>query len=730
MRDKVELLSPAGNREGFLAAVCAGADAVYLAGTRFGARAYADNFSNEELIRTIHYAHVLGVRVYLTVNILTKQDEMESTVDFVCRMYEEGLDGVIVQDLGLIRRLHGRCPQLLLHASTQMSITGPEAVSYLKRLGVSRIVPARELSLSEIRTIKSEAPIEIEAFVHGAMCYSYSGRCLMSSFLGGRSGNRGRCAGPCRLPYEVLDEEHRPVGPDAGRSECYPISMRDMSTLSILPDLIDAGIDSFKIEGRMKKPEYAAGVTAMYRKYIDRFYEWDRQGRPGKWSVDRNDRKELSSLYIRSEISEGYYKRRNGRSLVTIDKPGYAGSDEKLLHTIREKYLEHPPKRQIDGKALLHVGEPVRLTVCTVGADGISVTVTGEEPDRAQKRPLHKEEIEKRLRKTGDSPFTFGRLLVDADDNIFVPVGKINALRRDALSQLEWKLSGAGRAAVRASADEKPSETVAPDKAGHELWAQVVNDEQFRAAVRAGADAVILDGAADFPDVHRDSPVRRILALPDIYRIPDREFVFSQIDRAESENMYGILVRSLEELVLVKRSGFGGKIIADSWLYAWNRESSDLLLRDCSALILPLELTAAELYDTFGRRSGDREIVTVYGRLPMMLTAGCLHKTEKLCRHEDGTFWYLKDRKGAEFPVRNICTSCHNVIYNSVPLSLHRFYGDKVIQKARVRLCSFTTESGDETEKILAFFRSENFDGAAGPVSYTAGHFRNRSGVL
>lgn len=727
MKGKVELLSPAGNREGFLAAVRAGADAVYLAGTRFGARAYADNFSDEELIRTIHCAHVLGVRVYLTVNILTKQEEMESTVDFVCRMYEEGLDGVIVQDPGLIRRLRACCPQLLLHASTQMSITGPEAVTYLKRLGVSRIVPARELSLSEIRTIKKEESIEIEAFVHGAMCYSYSGRCLMSSFLGGRSGNRGRCAGPCRLPYDVLDEEHRPVGPDAGREECYPISMRDMSTLSILPDLIDAGIDSFKIEGRMKKPEYAAGVTAMYRKYIDRFYAWDRQGRPGKWAVDKSDRKELSSLYIRSEISEGYYKKRNGRSLVTIDKPGYAGSDERLLNAIHRKYLEGPPKRRIDGKAVLHVGEPVRLTV---RAQGISLTVTGEKPDRAQRRPLSEEEIEKRLRKTGESPFTFGKLLVDADDDIFVPVGKINALRREALEQLERELSGAGRTAVRVAYKPETSGKMAQDREGHELWAQVVNGQQLRAAIRAGADAIILDGT--FPDLQEkgEGSVRRILALPDIYRIPDRPFVLSQIDRAKSEKMYGILVRSLEELVLVKQSGYGGKIFADSWLYAWNRESSDLLLKDCHALVLPLELTAAELWKTFADRPGGREIVTVYGRLPMMLTAGCLHRTEKLCRHEDGMFWYLRDRKGVEFPVRNICTSCHNVIYNSVPLSLHRFYSDKVIEKARVRLCSFTTESGEETAGILSLFRSENFDVKREPVSYTAGHFRNRSGVL
>lgn len=726
MSHMVELLSPAGNFKGFLGAVNAGADAVYLSGTRFGARAYAENFADEELVRTIHTAHVFGVRVYLTVNILTKQPEMEDTVDFVCRMYEEGLDGVIVQDLGLIKRLHACCPELLLHASTQMSVTGPEAVSYLKRLGVSRIVPARELSLSEIRAIKAQEPVEIEAFIHGAMCYSYSGRCLMSSFLGGRSGNRGRCAGPCRLPYRVLDEHHRPAGPDAGRKECYPLSMRDMCTLTILPELMDAGIDSFKIEGRMKKPEYAAGVTAMYRRYIDRFYLWDRQGRPGKWSVDKKDLEGLYSLYIRSGLSEGYYHRRNGRGLVTIGKPGYAGSDEALLSGIRKKYLINPPRRLIDGSCVLHAGEPASFTVRAEGAG--AVTVAGDCPEKAQKRPVSGEEIRERLSKTGDSPFAFRTLHVDADDNIFIPVGRINALRRDALEGLVRKLSGAGRKAVRGDADVSPPLPRPVPEGRHELWAQVVNEGQLRAALRAGADAVVLDGY--FPDTGADGSVKKILALPDIYRIPDRPFVLSQIEKAKREGFFGILVRTLEELVLVQESGYGGDIIADSFLYAWNRESSGLLLQDCSALVLPLELTANEIWDTFRDRPGEREIVTVYGRLPMMLTAGCLHKTERLCRHEDGAFWYLKDRRGAEFPVRNICTSCHNVVYNSVPLSLHRFYDDKVIRKARIRLCSFTTESEEETEQVLSQFDSPGFTEGGETAPYTTGHFRSRNGVL
>ncbi len=243
MEHKVELLAPAGCMEAFRGAVNAGADAVYLAGKQFGARAYADNFDEKQIEDVIRRAHLFGMRTYLTVNILTRQEELQTLGGFVLRMYEAGLDGVIVQDLGVAALLRRLCPSLELHASTQMSVTGPEAVQFLKKQGFTRVVPAREMSLEEIGLIKKEG-IEVESFVHGAMCYSYSGKCLMSSFLGGRSGNRGRCAGTCRLPYEILDGKGKPLDRDGS---CYPISMRDMCVLPILPELIDAGIDSFKI---------------------------------------------------------------------------------------------------------------------------------------------------------------------------------------------------------------------------------------------------------------------------------------------------------------------------------------------------------------------------------------------------------------------------------------------------------------------------------------------------
>ena len=239
---KVELLAPAGNYEALTGAIAAGADAVYLGGDSFGARAYADNFTQEEICKGIQYAHVFQRKIYLTVNTLVKEKEFIRLYDFLLPFYETGLDGVIIQDLGVFTFIREHFPNLSLHVSTQMTVTGSYGAEFLKKEGASRIVPARELTLEEIKTIKKNVDIEIETFVHGAMCYCYSGQCLFSSILGGRSGNRGRCAQPCRLPYKV----------NGGREE-YPLSMKDMCTINILPELIEAGIDSFKIEGRMKK---------------------------------------------------------------------------------------------------------------------------------------------------------------------------------------------------------------------------------------------------------------------------------------------------------------------------------------------------------------------------------------------------------------------------------------------------------------------------------------------
>lgn len=434
MEQRVELLAPAGNPEAFYGAIHAGADAVYLAGNQYGARAYADNFSEEELLECLRYAHLFHKKIYLTVNTLVRESELEALPAFLKPFVEEGLDGVIVQDLGVLKLLHETYPQLPLHASTQMSVTGTYGASLLKDLGVVRIVPARELSLKEIERLKAESGLEIECFIHGAMCYSYSGQCLFSSMLGGRSGNRGRCAQPCRLPYTIIDGKAR-------SGECYPLSLKDMCTIEILPSLIKAGIDSFKIEGRMKSPEYAAGVTAYYRKQIDLYYD----GKSEK--LDKKDLTDLSHLYLRSQKGTGYYHERNGRDMITLQSPAYCPSDEGLLKQIREEHLTEKKKLPISIFASLTLGSNAMLTMAVDDHPDAYVTLYGDVVEPAQKAPITKENVIKQLTKLGDTPFTAanesGQPMIELtmDDNIFYPLKSLNELRRNAAEALKEVLS-------------------------------------------------------------------------------------------------------------------------------------------------------------------------------------------------------------------------------------------------------------------------------------------------
>ncbi|MBR3186447.1 MAG: U32 family peptidase [Lachnospiraceae bacterium] len=762
---RVELLAPAGSKEALIGAFSAGADAVYLGGQRFGARAYADNFSAEEIIESLAQAHVLKRKIYLTANVLTREDELADLVRFVKKLYEAGLDGVIVQDIGVLPALHDACPDLPLHASTQISVTSSEAVRYLRRLGVSRVVPARELSLREMEILRAEdaaaydRPIEIEAFIHGAMCYSYSGRCLMSSFLGGRSGNRGRCAGTCRLPYRILDENRKPAGPDARKKEVYPLSMKDMCVLQILPELIDAGIDSFKIEGRMKKPVYAAGVTAIYRKYIDRYYAWAEAGRPTPWTVEEADLDRLKSLYIRTELGTGYYHAKNGRNLVTIGKPGYAGTDAALEEEIRKKYLGRLPSCAVTGKAVFRTGEAARMTAVLSG--DISADVTGAVVQPASASPMTEEGLRSRLCRTGDSLFTFSSLEIEMDDNIFLPVSAVNALRREVLSQLQDKiLQSADRqrhqkASGYAAASGFGAEERKDSPFRRELWALVSTREQMEAAAASACSCILVDGefdppAADSmfsrtsedeksiqktqkskkPDVKWKKPeqsgqkkqivsgkIRYICVLPPVFRVNNRDRIRQDILTAPEKGYSGIMVRTLEELSLALQMDYRGEIIADASLYSWNGRSMAALAKDCGRIVCPLELNqsgtleavrAAQTILAGAGTDGTDEVMAkivlpVYGRIPMMESAGCVRKTENLCSKKDG-FWYLEDRRGMQLPVRCRCGICSNTIYNAVPLSLHQFVGRGLCGKAPVHLCMFTTEDARETRRILQFF--------------------------
>ena len=487
---KIEILSPAGSYAAFEAALKAGADAVYIGGSRFGARAYAENFAEEELIRAIREAHFYGRKLYLTVNTLLKEDEIDSLYDYLAPFYENGLDAVIVQDMGVVEYIRRYFPDLDIHASTQMTITGALGAQFVESQGITRVVPARELSLEEIRRIRQETDLEIECFVHGALCYCYSGQCLLSSMIGGRSGNRGQCAQPCRLPYTFNEKKK------------YFLSPKDICTLEIIPDLIEAGIDSFKIEGRMKKPEYVAGVTSLYRKYTDMYLNTGREG----FSVLPEDRQMLMDLYNRGGSSTGYFQTRNGKEMMSLDRPNHAGvpavkvqyqkgrevhartvtdlnagdvleitggknnytlgkavkkgenitflvqkqirlTKGMLLNRIRNESLLQHIDTDIIGKKLQRpavgsftakIGSPAVLLVSSGKAS--FQAATDEPVQAAQSRPMDKERICSQLRKTGNSEFHFRELTVEMDENIFIPVQQLNLLRRSALEGLKEKL--------------------------------------------------------------------------------------------------------------------------------------------------------------------------------------------------------------------------------------------------------------------------------------------------
>lgn len=720
---KVELLAPAGSFQALKGALCAGADAVYLGGEKFGARAYADNFTGEEIIRGIHLAHVFGRKIYLTVNTLVKEKELNGLYDFLLPVYEQGLDGVIVQDLGALRFIREHFPGLSLHASTQMTITGSQGAGLLQREGVTRIVPARELSLDEIKKIKKDTGIEIESFIHGAMCYCYSGQCLFSSILGGRSGNRGRCAQPCRLPYQINS------GREYG-SWCYPLSMRDMCTLSILPELIEAGIDSFKIEGRMKRPEYAAGVTAVYRKYIDLYYGGQ------AYQIDPEDEKLLGSLYIRSSVGEGYYHRHNGREMLSLDSPAYSETKDELIRSIEESYMKNRLTVPVSAVAEL---KPEENAVLKLECGKASVSVSGGIVQKAQKKPLTEEKIKSQIQKDGNSLLKITQVQIDGGDDIFMPVSALNELRRLASEQMETELIRREGLSYEQRTAIVPGKAMLPKKRKAMrcvLHAAVLCREQLYAALQAQTERIYIDYSL-LASERLSSLVRLIkemksenqafyIAAPYVSRAQN-DYCLAEIRQAVMDGFFeGVLIRNLESFAFFAQCLSSQQLVLDAGIYIWNRESIRFFQGKVSEFYLPLESNAGEWkrLSDFDGEPFPKQSAIVYGRLPMMVSAGCINKTEGKCQKISG-FSMIKDRYEKIFPVYHDCISCYNVIYNSVPLSLHKLFIDGRVKPSSCRL-DFTTEDGPETGRVLEYFGSLVSGKKTEPEykQYTTGHYK------
>lgn len=824
---KVELLAPAGSFDALRAAVNAGADAVYMGGTKFGARAYADNPDEDGMIKAIEFCHLRGKKLYMTVNTLFKEEELlDGLYAFLKPYYEAGLDAVIVQDMGAVSFISEHFPGLDIHLSTQCTITMAEGAAQIRRetgaeKSITRLVPARELSIEELKEMRAHTKLEIEVFIHGALCYCYSGQCLLSSMAGGRSGNRGRCAQPCRRLYSTEN--------GAG----YYLSPRDMCTLEKVHELLEAGIDSLKIEGRMKSPEYVAGVVAVYREFIDRFYEMG-AGDYRSW-LEKN-RTELDAkldllreLYNRGGFNEGYLEAHNGQAMMSLTRPNHSGikvgsvvkcegrkaiirlerparkgdvleirsdvlnangtfkgekalyeftlgenyssgvilsvltmkdrtatpglevfrtKNDTLLRDIRDKYIERDSKCPVKISFYAEVGRPSELSLSCAKdillnddrtAD-IGVSVKGNIVDAAKNAPTAAADVKKQLEKLGESDFVSTAADIRLEGNVFLPVGELNRLRREATALLRERLI---KSFTRSRSEAKTDRNSAGVQ-GQELKEEAIGkngctavssciSSNIKELSKAGgylgspdinvlvSDPVQLKKALTYDfvrDIYFDISAyeyaketsvfdavaelcsaggrRLFFALPYIIRSSSyasvRRFVEKYSDRA------GFLVRNHEGAELV--GSFKGEVRYDYQLYAMNSMAAGLSAR---AYTVSPELNAREIEAVAGENS---ELV-IYGLMPVMYSAQCVYKNVKgscsptgRCESVHGLLT-LGDEKGYSFPSVRLCRDCYNIIYNSSVLNLlHRY--EEVLRTGNRRLrLNFTYEKGSETGLIL-----------------------------
>lgn len=701
MRNKdFELLAPAGNLEIFKGVIESGADAVYVGGSMFGARAYANNFTEEELLEAIDFAHLRGVKVYLTVNTLIKNSEFSKLYDYLLVYYKRGLDAVIVQDLGVVKAIHEYFPSMEIHTSTQMTVTGADGVRFLSQFGVTRVVMAREVSLAEMKCIHEETGMELEAFVHGALCYSYSGQCLFSSILGGRSGNRGRCAQPCRLPYTV-----------EGKKDEYILSLKDMCGIKALDKLHDAGVYSLKIEGRMKQLEYACGVVKYYRSYID-----------SKKPVSDADYDRIKELGNRCGFTDRYYFDHNGSDMVTYVKPNFVSNAAE----------PSPEKRKlsIEGELVLREGEPGSLTV---KRGDVTYKASIEPVSAALKAPLDKKAAIDRINKTGDTDFEFSHIKAQIGENVFVPNGALNKLRRDAISGLCDKLlkkyyRDDARYADISSMCELPEHVVKSDAAHDEA----INDYTTICSCMTRRQLETLMGYdcfdvfyLDFDMYDRKTLIQQFaddvqslkkrkkkvyLMLPTILRADSSDYFASIAKELDKISFEGFVVKNYEELYLAEKLFTGKKIIIDHNMYTFNDVSKSAFFEHgvCGDTV-PLELNSREIM----HRNNAGSQMIVYGYYPLMTTANCVHKNTKGCDKKQKLI-YLKDRYNKSFAVCNNCKECYNTIYNSLPTMLIKNISKLKEAGIRSFRYSFTIETPNQIKAVMDDKVAE----------YTNGHYK------
>lgn len=680
--NKPELLSPCGSPESLRAAVNNGADAVYLGGKSFSARKFAGNFSIEELKEACDYCHVRGVKVYVTVNTLYKDSELNNFIEFIKELYVIGVDALIVQDVGAANLIKRSFPDIKLNASTQLTANTIEDVEFLNKNGFDKVILSRELTLEEVKNIRAKTNVDIECFVHGALCVSYSGQCIMSSILGGRSGNRGCCAQPCRLPYKLYNNYEMV-------DEGYLMSPKDIEALEILPELIGAGINSFKIEGRMKNPEYVAGVTAIYRKYIDLYFE-----NPDAYSVNKDDIKVLLQLFNRGGFTNGYFTSPSGRDMMSVERPKawglktgivdvydskygrasirtreplvpgdgieiwtekephpgcgiskqsragqvisvmikgdikkndvvYKTYDKSLMDSMKKTYEKDIKKTSIYGKLTAKLGKPLNLKLWL--ENGTSVSVEGGMADKAQKRPTTEEDLRKHISKMGNTPFELIKADIICDKDIYVDIKTLNELRRNACETLENALK---KKTEHAEPDfiAFPETSVSGVKINKKVNAKVRNRDQLNAVLSVdGIDTVYYELCEDFEEnfeyiinTVHEKGVKLYAAFPRIYRENTKEIYGDFVSKLKNSLIDGFLVTSVGLFDMVK--SFGKGIAIDYNMNVFNNEAVEYYKhRGADRVTMSVELNVKELNEA---ADDDCEMV-VYGYIPLMTTVQC-----------------------------------------------------------------------------------------------------------
>lgn len=790
MRKKPEILAPAGSMEGLKAAIAAGCDAVYIGGKRFGARAFANNPDCDEMLEAIAYCHLHNVKIYMTVNTILKNKEIsDSLFEYLKPYYEAGLDAVIVQDVGVLHFVKEHFPSMAIHASTQMTLTQGKSTKILEDYHVNRIVPARELSIEELRQMRKDTDMELEVFVHGALCYCYSGQCLFSSMLGGRSGNRGRCAQPCRMPYYIDGKE--------SANGDYLLSPKELCNLPYLPELIEAGVDSFKIEGRMKRSEYAAFVTSMFRKYVDYYFELGQEGyrnylqkHQKEW---KEDMRQLAELYNRNGFTQGYLegqigtpgRQKSGQkgqmlakmrpkhggvligevisvgtyeviykalehlsaqdvvefrdryqkpvyeytlgkdvmkgqkvtaryqkgSKIAVGDKVYRTKDAVLLERIRLQYIGQKKQIAVCGNLTAKLGEPLQFQVLK---DEYEINCAGDICQQAKNQQATKESVEKTLKQTGNSLFFFDSLKITLEDGLFLPVGALKKLRRQALEQLEQRI-------VESYYRYDTVEQTVTDHANNSecastITASVMNQEQLKAVLQSDwVEGVYLQTeqmdsreiSAAFQKI-MEARKRPYLVMPAIFR----QEIWNQFaDELEKKDSFllldwkGYLVKNMESLhFLMKIAGVSvDKIRLDHNMYVMNQEAY-LFWKEqgiCN-VTLPMEATGREIEQFEFLPQTEFQ---VYGKIPLMVSAQCVCANTQGCmiknpkKQNQGICF--QDQRKREFIAVNCCKYCYNIIYQKEPLDLTKaMLSHEKLRNLSVRYF-FSTETGEEVSEIL-----------------------------